>query len=480
MARYDARMPADEIDLTPTAEMAANAERGLRLREKHGRGGTEVGVARARDLKNRKTLSPDTVRRMHSFFARHAGNEAGGEDDAGYIAFLLWGGAEGKAWAARKVGQLDKKDTNMKNGKKAAMMREYVLWGFPPTVAKDETDRLHEKPVAWNMYTPAAVEKAKKEALAKGWHGLRVDATELHSRPGAKAAFGTPDEALTVFTTLAEAEKASINGNRAKAKQLLQSIAALIARDRSKLPAGAVAFYEEMKAKVGMSRLGAKVAFGDDKALEAFLKKWKRNEADNAHTENVVMLARFVGSSDEIAEARDIQRQHDALGHLPSALNTQRYALYKNLKSKLLARYPNAAFSRPGAKAAMAKRYDAKIVGNELIRSDGRIYKITDRKPSKPNAREMLGEVEWLFIVGANGAQYGVQRFDDGGYRVFGGNRGMGVQWDGLLRASRPGAKSTHAADDAVSKKIATLIREGYPRDQAVAIAYDMKRRGEI
>jgi hypothetical protein len=80
------------------------------------------------------------------------------------------------------------KESNMKTSSgKAKMAREYVLWGFPPTVAKGETDRLHEKPVAWNMYTPAAVEKAKKEALARGWHGLRVDATELHSRLDKKA-----------------------------------------------------------------------------------------------------------------------------------------------------------------------------------------------------------------------------------------------------------------------------------------------------
>jgi hypothetical protein len=98
--------------------------------------------------------------------------------------------------------------------------------------------------------------------------------------------------------------------------------------------------------------------------------------------------------------------------------------------------------SRPGAKAKMAKRYDAKIVGNELVRSDGRRYQITSRKPSLPNAREMLGEVEWLLMVGSNGAEYSVQRFEDGGYRVFGGNMGMSVQWDGLLRASRPGAKA--------------------------------------
>jgi len=161
--------------------------------------------------------------------------------------------------------------------------------------------------------------------------------------------------------------------------------------------------------------------------------------------------------------------------------------------------YRKVTASRPGAKAEMAKRYDAKIVGNELVRSDGRRYQITGRKPSLPNAREMQGEVEWLFIVGNNGAQYNVQRFDDGGYRVFGGSSGMSVQWDGLLRASRPAAKATAAkpeiddteqdkaglklmekADKAVSDKIRTLIKEGKPQDQAVAIALDMKRRGEL
>lgn len=117
--------------------------------------------------------------------------------------------------------------------------------------------------------------------------------------------------------------------------------------------------------------------------------------------------------------------------------------------------------ARPGAKAEMGKRYDAKIIGDELVRSDGRRYQITGRKPSLPNAREMQGELEWLFIVGNNGAQYSVQRFDDGGYRVFGGSSGMSVQWDGLLRASRPGAKAAMARD--------VKVQRGTSRD-AVAV----------
>jgi hypothetical protein len=64
------------------------------------------------------------------------------------------------------------------------------------------------------------------------------------------------------------------------------------------------------------------------------------------------------------------------------------------------------------------------------------------------------------------------------------------------MQSSRPGAKTRmtreqteeqkaglkimSAADPAVGEKIATLIKEGKPQDQAVAIALDMKRRGEL
>jgi hypothetical protein len=104
-----------DIDLRPTQQMADNAARGLELRKKHGRGGTAVGVARARDISNRKNLSASTVKRMHSFFSRHEGNQAGGEDDAGYIAWLLWGGDAGKSWSKRKVEQIDGKSESMKS-----------------------------------------------------------------------------------------------------------------------------------------------------------------------------------------------------------------------------------------------------------------------------------------------------------------------------------------------------------------------------
>ncbi len=58
-------------DTRPPQAVANNAARGLRLRREFGRGGTDIGVARARDLKNRENLSEDTIERMVSYFARH-------------------------------------------------------------------------------------------------------------------------------------------------------------------------------------------------------------------------------------------------------------------------------------------------------------------------------------------------------------------------------------------------------------------------
>ena len=198
-----------DIDLTPTEEMASNAARGLKLREKHGRGGTAVGVARARDIKNRKNLSPDTVRRMHSFFSRHAGNEAGGEDDAGYISFLLWGGAAGRSWAKRKSAQLDKDENAMsdtrkeimerlgmaahpgakaafatevgRKGNKAAMISRDPNGGWKAWVVQRGSTGIGQfEDILGRMRSYATEEKAKRAVIAA------LD-TSGFSRPGAKA-----------------------------------------------------------------------------------------------------------------------------------------------------------------------------------------------------------------------------------------------------------------------------------------------------
>ena len=99
----------DDDSYKPTQKMAANAKKGLELRAKFHRGGTEVGVHRAEQLAKREALGEEDIKSIHSYFARHAvdkegkSHEWGSDSDpsAGYIAWLLWGGDEGKVWADR-------------------------------------------------------------------------------------------------------------------------------------------------------------------------------------------------------------------------------------------------------------------------------------------------------------------------------------------------------------------------------------------
>ena len=54
-------------------------------------------------------MSYATIKRMAAFFSRHEKNKGGGEDDAGYIAWLLWGGDAGRAWANRIIKMVEKR-----------------------------------------------------------------------------------------------------------------------------------------------------------------------------------------------------------------------------------------------------------------------------------------------------------------------------------------------------------------------------------
>jgi HK97 family phage prohead protease len=105
-------MPLEDINTTPPKQAQQNARRGLELRKEWGRGGTEIGVARARNISNGDSLSEDTIKRMASF-NRHRQNykpdkkENDGGPTAGTIAWLLWGGTEGVDWAIRKSKEFD-------------------------------------------------------------------------------------------------------------------------------------------------------------------------------------------------------------------------------------------------------------------------------------------------------------------------------------------------------------------------------------
>jgi len=141
-----------DVDTVPTAAMARNAARSLELRKEYGRGMTAVGVARANQLIDRERLSPNTVRRMKSFFARHEVDKEAqgfrrGEDgwpSNGLIAWLGWGGDEGQSWANRKTDQLDKEREKSYSEQKAKVS-EAVKKGLAEKVKEHNAEHGEKK-----------------------------------------------------------------------------------------------------------------------------------------------------------------------------------------------------------------------------------------------------------------------------------------------------------------------------------------------
>jgi hypothetical protein len=240
---------------------------------------------------------------------------------------------------------------------------------------------------------------------------------------------------------------------------------------------------KEIAARLGFAAgNGAKTAFANnDPALANFLVKYKENENNNYHSENVVLLAEFVGSSSEIAHAKDILRKVRAAGHLPSDLNDEQYSLYKNLAAKLKSKYPGAKFARSGAKA----QFDNKQIAQGLSRLlketgfDGMASDVlsgpSDSETLRKYVRVLKGKMSPL-----SGDAKSAELLSKLEKMLSARASAKTTMTREQTEEQKAGLKLMSAASPAVGAKIAKLIKEGKPQDQAVAIALDMKRRGEL
>jgi capsid protein len=133
----------------PTDAMADNARRALEIREKKPmsqRGMTSVGIARARDLINKRPMSEDTVRRMKAFFDRHEVDKQGetwDEQGTGYQAWMGWGGDEGYAWSTAIVERLNKQ-AEKKDLSVAAAEVQHQFARNTPLAAEDWLDAVQK------------------------------------------------------------------------------------------------------------------------------------------------------------------------------------------------------------------------------------------------------------------------------------------------------------------------------------------------
>lgn len=108
----------ESLDFKPPQGVREAAAQGLEWRREYGRGGTAIGIARARDLAGGRNISPETARRMKAYFDRHEVDKEGqgwspgepGYPSSGRIAWYLWGSDAGRSWANKLVRQMNAED----------------------------------------------------------------------------------------------------------------------------------------------------------------------------------------------------------------------------------------------------------------------------------------------------------------------------------------------------------------------------------
>ncbi len=157
----------------PTEAVASNARKGLEMRERV-KAGTDVGVARARDLSNRRPVSLDTIGRMVSFFARHGAQRP---DDEGteanptpwLVAWMLWGGDAGRRWA----NAIWKREGRSESSRGA--VREFARMDRPKELRIHNPKGLHE---GSPFRTLTAGEPVRDESTGELLGNL--DAADLH------------------------------------------------------------------------------------------------------------------------------------------------------------------------------------------------------------------------------------------------------------------------------------------------------------
>ena len=122
----------------PNEGMQVAARRALAWHEDGKPGGTLVGLARANQIVNGEKLSEDTILRMYSFFSRHEvdkqaeGFSAGeaGFPSPGRVAWDLWGGDAGFAWATAKRDQIQADSKSVDCCTPGVVYKSHPFYGY--------------------------------------------------------------------------------------------------------------------------------------------------------------------------------------------------------------------------------------------------------------------------------------------------------------------------------------------------------------
>ena len=147
----------DHIDFTPPKGAQEAAKRALEVRAEKPpsqRGMEPTGLARARDLSNGKRLSPETVREMLGWFARHEvdkGGDTWDEQGKGWQAWHGWGGDAGYAWARKVVRQMDAADEKNMSDANASTAAPRTMRGEGLAILLDDARLPAVGHTTWNQ-----------------------------------------------------------------------------------------------------------------------------------------------------------------------------------------------------------------------------------------------------------------------------------------------------------------------------------------
>jgi len=132
--------------LIPNEGMAASARRGLKLHEagRSGDGLKPETVARAHKIAARDELTPEHVREMRAWFARHKvdrrpGWDKAGSESPGFVAHELWGGDAAVFWSEAKVKMMD-------NDNESDEAREVAVVEVPAEIVEEAKPVVVESP----------------------------------------------------------------------------------------------------------------------------------------------------------------------------------------------------------------------------------------------------------------------------------------------------------------------------------------------
>ena len=189
----------------PPASVAAAAAAGLDLRAKHGRGGTRVGARRGSQLADRERVSTDTVRRMASYFARHAvdAKAPGWADEknpsAGWVAWLLWGGDAGREWAKRILADVEKDTAEEGSICVAALLPPALAAQFPKPWAPGVDQQM--PPHVTVLY--ATMDRARLALAERICRDAAAHSPPLEARVGGLGHFDLDDQAVAYADVVA-------------------------------------------------------------------------------------------------------------------------------------------------------------------------------------------------------------------------------------------------------------------------------------